>query len=75
MEIMFQKICEKPQVVTEYEAGRGIPNQQVLAKMERALGKESCLNNELSLKNYGNVAGVLNVDFCLFFRNKASWQG
>ena len=32
------KICEKPQVVTEYEAGRGIPNQQVLAKMERALG-------------------------------------
>jgi len=32
------KICEKPQIVTEYEAGKGIPNQQVLGKMERALG-------------------------------------
>merc|ERR1712013_152215 len=32
------KICEKPQVVTEYEQGKGIPNQAILAKMERALG-------------------------------------
>ncbi|XP_055686994.1 endothelial differentiation-related factor 1 homolog [Lutzomyia longipalpis] len=32
------KICEKPQVVNEYEAGRGIPNNVILAKMERALG-------------------------------------
>jgi len=32
------KICEKPQIVTEYEQGKGIPNQQILAKMERALG-------------------------------------
>ena len=32
------KICEKPQVVTEYEQGKAIPNQAVLAKMERALG-------------------------------------
>merc|ERR1719461_1084714 len=32
------KICEKPQVVTEYEQGKGIPNQQILSKMERALG-------------------------------------
>ncbi|RWS32005.1 Endothelial differentiation-related factor 1-like protein [Leptotrombidium deliense] len=32
------KICEKIQVVTEYEAGKAIPNQQILAKMERALG-------------------------------------
>jgi len=31
------KICEKPQVVTEYESGKAIPNQQILAKMERAL--------------------------------------
>ena len=29
----------KLQVVTEYEQGKGIPNQQILAKMERALGK------------------------------------
>jgi len=32
------KICEKPQVVNDYEAGRGIPNQTVLAKLERAIG-------------------------------------
>ncbi|GAB0088497.1 endothelial differentiation-related factor 1 homolog [Sergentomyia squamirostris] len=32
------KICEKPQIVNEYEGGRGIPNNVILAKMERALG-------------------------------------
>ena len=32
------KINEKPQVINDYEAGRAQPNQQVLAKMERALG-------------------------------------
>lgn len=32
------KINEKPQVVNDYEAGRATPNQQILGKMERALG-------------------------------------
>jgi len=32
------KINEKPQVVTDYEAGRGIPNQTILGKIERAIG-------------------------------------
>ncbi|KAG5360273.1 putative multi-protein-binding factor 1 [Yarrowia sp. B02] len=32
------KINEKPQVVNDYESGRAQPNQQVLSKMERALG-------------------------------------
>ncbi|KAJ3077759.1 multiprotein-bridging factor 1 [Rhizoclosmatium hyalinum] len=33
------KINEKPTVVTEYESGKAVnPNQQILAKMERALG-------------------------------------
>ncbi|KAI9183291.1 multiprotein-bridging factor 1 [Blastocladiella emersonii ATCC 22665] len=32
------KICEKSTVITDYEAGRAAPNQQVLAKLERALG-------------------------------------
>ncbi len=31
------KICEKPQVVTDYESGKALPNQAILAKMERAL--------------------------------------
>uniref|UniRef100_A0A8R1DQN0 HTH cro/C1-type domain-containing protein n=1 Tax=Caenorhabditis japonica TaxID=281687 RepID=A0A8R1DQN0_CAEJA len=32
------QINEKPQVVSEYESGKAVPNQQILAKMERALG-------------------------------------
>lgn len=32
------KICEKIQVVNEYESGKAIPNQQIFAKLERALG-------------------------------------
>lgn len=35
----FQKISEKPQVVNEYESGRAIPNQQIIGKLERAVGK------------------------------------
>jgi len=32
------KICEKPQVVTEYEQGKAIPNQIIIGKIERAIG-------------------------------------
>lgn len=32
------KICEKAQVVTDYENGTAIPNNQIFGKMERALG-------------------------------------
>ncbi|QPG72792.1 multiprotein-bridging factor 1 [Brettanomyces nanus] len=35
---LAQRINEKPTIVNEYESGKGIPNQQVLGKMERALG-------------------------------------
>ena len=31
-------INEKPQVVGEYEQGKAIPNNSLIAKMERALG-------------------------------------
>ncbi|KAG0049481.1 multiprotein-bridging factor 1 [Gryganskiella cystojenkinii] len=31
-------VHEKPSVINDYEAGRAVPNQQVLAKIERALG-------------------------------------
>ena len=34
----FQKINEKPQVVNDYENGRAIPSQAILAKMEKILG-------------------------------------
>lgn len=32
------KCNEKPSIISEYEQGKAIPNQQVLGKMERALG-------------------------------------
>ena len=37
--LLLQRINEKPQVVNDYEAGRAIPNQQVMGKLERALGE------------------------------------
>ncbi|CAJ0586482.1 unnamed protein product, partial [Mesorhabditis spiculigera] len=32
------RINEKPQVVAEYENGKAVPNQQIMNKLERALG-------------------------------------
>lgn len=32
------QINEKPQVIQEYEQGKGVPNQQILSKIERAIG-------------------------------------
>lgn len=32
------KINEKPQIINDYEAGRAIPNQQIMTKLERILG-------------------------------------
>ncbi|XP_052787759.1 endothelial differentiation-related factor 1 homolog [Mya arenaria] len=32
------KINEKQQVINEYEAGKAIPNQQIISKLERNLG-------------------------------------
>lgn len=31
------EISERPQIITEYESGKAIPNQQILGKLERAL--------------------------------------
>jgi len=35
---LAQKVNEKPSVINDYENGRAVPNQQILAKMERVLG-------------------------------------
>jgi len=32
------KINEKPSIINEYESGRAIPNNQIMVKLERALG-------------------------------------
>ena len=36
--MLEQMINEKPQVIQEYESGKAIPNQQIISKLERALG-------------------------------------
>uniref|UniRef100_UPI003AACC2F4 endothelial differentiation-related factor 1 homolog isoform X2 n=1 Tax=Centroberyx gerrardi TaxID=166262 RepID=UPI003AACC2F4 len=33
-----KKINEKPQVIADYECGKAIPNNQVMGKIERAIG-------------------------------------
>jgi len=35
---LLQVINEKPQIIQEYESGKAIPNQQIIGKLERALG-------------------------------------
>ncbi|KAK3007984.1 hypothetical protein RJ639_013760 [Escallonia herrerae] len=35
---LAQIINEKPQIIQEYESGKAIPNQQIISKLERALG-------------------------------------
>ncbi|XP_062361757.1 endothelial differentiation-related factor 1 isoform X3 [Cinclus cinclus] len=36
--VSLEKINEKPQVIADYESGRAIPNNQVMGKIERAIG-------------------------------------
>ncbi|UYV65262.1 EDF1 [Cordylochernes scorpioides] len=35
------RINEKQQVINEYEAGKAVPNQQILSKIERIIGERS----------------------------------
>ncbi|KAF6729099.1 Endothelial differentiation-related factor 1-like [Oryzias melastigma] len=35
------KVNEKPQVIADYESGKAIPNNQVMGKIERVIGKNS----------------------------------
>jgi len=38
LNFVWQQINEKPQVIQEYEAGKAIPNNQIITKLERVLG-------------------------------------
>ena len=40
---MLQRINEKPQVVQDYEQGKGVPNNQIQCKMEKVLGNKNSL--------------------------------
>lgn len=59
-----QKINEKPSVIQDYEAGRAIPNPQILSKLERILGVKLRGTSRFSspLASYDLVDGF---DFCL----------
>ncbi|KAL5053454.1 hypothetical protein RYX36_034136 [Vicia faba] len=46
---LAQIINEKPQVIQEYESGKAIPNQQIIGKLERALGAKLHGKNEEKL--------------------------
>ena len=39
LRLSSQKINEKPQVIADYECGKAIPNNQVMGKIERAIGE------------------------------------
>ncbi|VDN05555.1 unnamed protein product [Thelazia callipaeda] len=57
-------INEKPQVVAEYENGKAVPNQQVLTKMERALGvklRGKEIGQPLAKKHDSNVKKVVTA--------------
>lgn len=47
-----QKINEKPSILQDYEAGRAIPNAQILAKLERVLGVK-LRGNDIGKKLWG----------------------
>lgn len=47
----LQKINEKPQVVNDYERGAAIPNNQILGKLEKQLGKYFAWQIKLLLCN------------------------
>ncbi|CAB1318513.1 unnamed protein product [Coregonus sp. 'balchen'] len=38
LRVSLEKINEKPQVIADYECGKAIPNNQVMGKIERAIG-------------------------------------
>ncbi|XP_078478231.1 endothelial differentiation-related factor 1 isoform X3 [Lampetra planeri] len=36
--VSLEKINEKPQIIADYESGKAIPSNQVMGKIERAIG-------------------------------------
>ncbi|TKS84376.1 Endothelial differentiation-related factor 1 -like protein [Collichthys lucidus] len=65
------KINEKPQVIADYEAGRAIPNNQVMGKIERAIETPQKLSSSLSpipSSTWADLTGVLPEDLVLHCR-------
>ena len=56
------KVNEKPSVINDYESGRAIPSQQVLAKLERALGVKLRGKGEFYVQQYLHWYGLFGDD-------------
>lgn len=60
---------EKPQVINDYEAGRGIPNQVVIGKIERAIGKWIPVQNGHRIERNNSTVELkgqlISKGFCL----------
>jgi len=54
----LQKVNEKPQVINDYEAGRGIPNQVVIGKIEKAIGKSIPVQSRRRTDKYNSTVGL-----------------
>ncbi|XP_067264172.1 endothelial differentiation-related factor 1 homolog isoform X1 [Chanodichthys erythropterus] len=65
------KINEKPQIIAEYESGKAIPNNQVMGKIERAIGaptilrtgRVSIVNNIFAADTDSNTSLLINQNF------------
>ena len=60
----LQKVNEKPQVINDYEAGRGIPNQVVIGKIEKAIGKWIHVQNGQRTQKNNSTVGLEGKGFC-----------
>ena len=56
-----QQLNMQPQIVNEYESGKAIPNNQVIAKIERALVGRLLLNDTVSQSCAGEKAKECRV--------------
>lgn len=70
-----QKINEKPQVIADYECGRAIPNNQVMGKIERAIGK-----SVLKSSGHGGNDSAVSFIFLMMLlvsynRVEIAWEG
>ncbi|KAI9124910.1 hypothetical protein K1719_004237 [Acacia pycnantha] len=56
---LAKQINERPQVVQEYENGKAVPNQAVLAKMERVLGVK--LRGKIGGKSHHKISSNKSI--------------
>lgn len=69
----FQKLNEKVSVVMDYESSRALPNQQILGKMERVLGKNGLTTPMQAHSDHLTTFGTnLTFGLCMLAKGQ-SW--